>query len=144
MKILNKSEDFVPYYSLQWTERSRSPFGEENTFDRFTADMVRQYIQEEEVRAKHQAALLALREKAIIDKTKAEMAYLENLKQSLKGKNADVQMPPITKKQRGLVMKLKSEQVRIVDIFRTRKVGDRSLQRISLSKKYVIPFSRVY
>ena len=124
MKILNKSEDFVPYYSLQWTERSRSPFGEENTFDRFTADMVRQYIQEEEVRAKHQAALLALREKAIIDKTKAEMAYLENLKQSLKGKNADVQMPPITKKQRGLVMKLKSEQVRIVDIFRTRELGD--------------------
>ena len=133
---MNKSEDFVPYYSLQWTERSRSPFGEENTFDRFTADMVRQYIQEEEVRAKHQAALLALREKAIIDKTKAEMAYLENLKQSLKGKNADVQMPPITKKQRGLVMKLKSEQVRIVGIFRTGKLGDTLREEIFAGRKF--------
>ena len=45
--------------------------------------MVRKYIQEEEVRSKHQAALLALREKAIVEKTKAEMAYLEMQKKSL-------------------------------------------------------------
>ena len=76
--------------------------------------MVRQYIQEEEVRAKHQAALLALREKAIIDKTKAEIAFLETQKKSLmkkKGAGADDKMPPINKKQRALMKRLESEQV---------------------------------
>ena len=73
--------------------------------------MVRQYIQEEEMRAKHQKALLALREKAIIEKTKAEMAFLEMQKKGLKKKGSDDMMPPITKKQRALLMKLQAEQV---------------------------------
>ena len=74
--------------------------------------MVRQYIQEEEIRSKHQTALLKLREKALIEKAKAEMAWLEMQKTSLKSKGADDLMPPLNKKQRGLWMKLKSEQVK--------------------------------
>ena len=75
--------------------------------------MVRQYIQEEEVRSKHQAALLALREKAITEKTKAEVAYLEMQKKSVKkkGENMDDKMPPIAKKQRALIIKLETEKV---------------------------------
>lgn len=76
--------------------------------------MVRQYVHEEEVRAKHQAALLGLREKAIVEKTKAEMAYLEMQKKSLKKKGVDEKMPPIAKKQRALMMKLEAEQVSIL------------------------------
>lgn len=77
--------------------------------------MVRQYVQEQEVRAKHQAALLELREKAIIEKTKAEMTFLEMQKKSLKNKGSDEKMPPITKKQRALLMKLQAEQVSVCD-----------------------------
>ena len=73
--------------------------------------MVRQYLHEEELRSKHQTALLKLREKALIEKTKAEMAWLELQKTSLKNKGADDLMPPLNKKQRGIWMKLQSEQV---------------------------------
>ena len=63
------------------------------------------------MRAQHQAALLALREKAIIDKTKAEMTFLEVKRKALKEKGRDEKMPPIAKKQRALVKKLQAEQV---------------------------------
>ena len=42
----------------------------DDSFMRFMSRMVRAYMQEEEVRARHQAALLQLREKAIMEKTK--------------------------------------------------------------------------
>ena len=90
---------------------AQSPFASEDTFTQFTADMVKKYIQEEELRSKHQTALLKLREKALIEKARAEMAYLEMQKTSLKNKKADDLMPPLNKKQRGLWMKLQSEQV---------------------------------
>ena len=63
------------------------------------------------MRAQHQAALLALREKAIIDKTKAEMTFLEVKRKALKEKGRDEKMPPIAKEQRALVKKLQAEQV---------------------------------
>ena len=90
---------------------SKSPFVAEDTFARFTTDMVRQYVHEENVRAKHQKALLKIREKAIIEKTKAEMAYLEMQKKTLHKKGVDDKMPPIAKKQRALMKKLELEQV---------------------------------
>lgn len=40
-------------------------------------EMVRQYMKEEEMRAAHQSSLLRLREKALKEKTKAELAWLE-------------------------------------------------------------------
>ena len=73
---------------------------------------MRQCIQEEEVRSKHQRALLKLREKALIEKAKADMAWLEMQKSTLRNKGADDLMPPLNKKQRGLWLKLQSEQVR--------------------------------
>lgn len=43
-------------------------------------EMVRQYMKEEEMRAAHQSSLLRLREKALKEKTKAELAWLEHQK----------------------------------------------------------------
>lgn len=43
-------------------------------------DMVRQYMKEEEVRAQHQSSLLQLRQRALKEKTRAELAWLEHLK----------------------------------------------------------------
>lgn len=108
----SSDELLTPRTVSKWTKKrsSNSPFVDENTFANFTVDMVRQYVQEQEVRAKHQAALLELREKAIIEKTKAEMTFLEIQKKSLKNKGSDEKMPPITKKQRALLMKLQAEQ----------------------------------
>lgn len=52
----------------------------QNSFSRFTMDMVRQYMKEEEVRAQHQSSLLQLRQRALKEKTRAELAWLEHLK----------------------------------------------------------------
>lgn len=57
------------------------PFsGGQDSFSRFTMEMVRQYMKEEEMRAAHQSSLLRLREKALKEKTKAELAWLEHQK----------------------------------------------------------------
>ncbi len=44
--------------------------GGDDTFFHFTSRMVHMYVKEEEVRARHQATLLQLREKALQEKTK--------------------------------------------------------------------------
>lgn len=52
----------------------------QNSFNKFTMTMVKQYMQEEEVRAQHQSSLLRLRHRALKEKTKAELAWLEHQK----------------------------------------------------------------
>lgn len=91
-------------------EFSAAPFSGEDSFSQFTSEMVR-LMKEEEVRAKHQAGLLRLREKALKEKTRAEMAWLEFQKQRHRDKGADDVMPSIRKRQRGVLMRLQAEQV---------------------------------
>jgi len=91
-------------------EVSAAPFSAEDSFSQFTSDMVR-LMKEEEVRVKHQAGLLRLREKALKEKTRAEMAWLECQKQRHRDKGADDVMPSIRKRQRGVLMRLQAEQV---------------------------------
>ncbi|XP_015282976.1 PREDICTED: centrosome-associated protein 350-like [Gekko japonicus] len=89
------------------------PFsGGQDSFSKFTMEMVRQYMKEEEMRAAHQSSLLRLREKALKEKTKAELAWLEHQKKRLRDKGEDDKMPPIRKKQRGLIMKLQQEKLK--------------------------------
>ncbi|XP_076009110.1 centrosome-associated protein 350 isoform X2 [Genypterus blacodes] len=85
----------------------------QDSFSQFTMDMVRQYMKDEEVRLQHQSSLLHLRQKALKEKTKAELAWLEHQKKTLRDKGEDDKMPPIRKKQRGLLMKLQQEQAEI-------------------------------
>lgn len=87
--------------------------GGQESFSQFTMDMVRQYMKDEEVRLQHQSSLLHLRQKALKEKTKTELAWLEHQKKRLRDKGEDDRMPPIRKKQRGLLMKLQQEQVHI-------------------------------
>ncbi|KAK2501567.1 hypothetical protein MC885_021155 [Smutsia gigantea] len=57
------------------------PFsGRQDSFSKFTMEMVRQYMKEEEMRAAHQSSLLRLREKALKGKTKVELVWLEHQK----------------------------------------------------------------
>ena len=91
-------------------EFSAAPFSGEDSFSQFTSEMVR-LMKEEEVRAKHQAGLLRLREKALKEKTRAEMDWLECQKQRHRDKGADDIMPSIRKRQRGVLMRLQAEQV---------------------------------
>ena len=73
--------------------------------------MIQQYVHEEEVRTKHQATILRLREKSLKDKTKAELHWLEQMKKQSRDKGSDDVMPSIKKRERGIKMKLKAEKV---------------------------------
>ncbi|XP_035377875.1 centrosome-associated protein 350 isoform X2 [Electrophorus electricus] len=96
------------------TKDGSVPFsGGQDSFSKFTMVMVRQYMQEEEVRAQHQRSLLRLRHRALRDKTKAELAWLEHQKRRLRDKGEDDKMPPLRKRQRGLLLRLQQEQAEI-------------------------------
>ncbi|XP_013856252.1 centrosome-associated protein 350 isoform X2 [Austrofundulus limnaeus] len=87
--------------------------GGQDSFSQFTMEMVRQYMKDEEVRLQHQSSLLHLRQKALKEKTRAELAWLEHQRKKLRDKGEDDKMPPIRKKQRGLLIKLQQEQAEI-------------------------------
>jgi hypothetical protein len=68
-------------------------------------------MQEEEMRSKHQANLLKLRERALLEKTNTELLWLEQMRKKALDKGEDEKMPLILKKEKGIMQKLKEEQV---------------------------------
>jgi hypothetical protein len=60
---------------------------------------------------------LKLKEKALIDKTNAELTWLEQMKKKVQDKGEDEKMPSILKKEKGIMQKLKEEQVSIIIIY---------------------------
>ena len=74
--------------------------------------MVRAYMHEEELRARHQTTLLRLREDALQEKTKAHLEWLKIKKKALQRKGDDDKMPPLARMEKGLLKKYKQEQVR--------------------------------
>ena len=75
--------------------------------------MVAEYVKQEELRASHQAALLHLREKALKEKTEVQLKWLQLKKRDLHSKGADDLMPPLKKKEKGLLREFKQEQVSV-------------------------------
>ncbi|KAM9211790.1 centrosome-associated protein 350 [Dugong dugon] len=107
------------------------PFsGGQDSFSKFTMEMVRQYMKEEEMRAAHQSSLLRLREKALREKTKAELAWLEHQKKHLRDKGEDDKMPPLRKKQRGLLLRLQQEKAEIKRLQEASKAARKERQLI--------------
>ncbi|OCT82819.1 centrosome-associated protein 350 isoform X2 [Xenopus laevis] len=102
----------------------------QDSFWKFTMEMVHQYMQEGEMRSTHQSALLRLRQKALKDKTKAELAWLEHLKRRLHDKGEDDKMPPLRKRQRGLLLRLQQEQAEIKRLQEANKAACRERQLI--------------
>jgi hypothetical protein len=84
---------------------------EDDSFKKFTGEIVKKYMQEEEMRSKHQANLLKLRERALLEKTNTELLWLEQMRKKALDKGEDEKMPLILKKERGIMQKLKEEQV---------------------------------
>ncbi|XP_072245635.1 centrosome-associated protein 350 isoform X2 [Leuresthes tenuis] len=102
--------------------------GGQDSFSQFTMDMVRQYMKDEEVRLQHQSSLLHLRQKALKEKTRTELAWLELQKKRLRDKGEDDKMPPIRKKQRGLLIKLQQEQAEIKRLQEANKAARKERQ----------------
>ncbi|XP_028821253.1 centrosome-associated protein 350-like isoform X2 [Denticeps clupeoides] len=122
----------------QQQQEGSGPFsGGQNSFSEFTMAMVRQYMQEEEVRAQHQSSLLKLRERALREKTRAELAWLEHQKRQLRDKGEDDKMPPLRKKQRGLLLKLQQEQAEIKRLQEAHRAARRERQLLLKQQKEI-------
>ncbi|ESP00903.1 hypothetical protein LOTGIDRAFT_56916, partial [Lottia gigantea] len=81
-----------------------------DTFSKFTADMVRQMMKEEELRAQHQAAMLRIRETALKKKAETELSWLRQQKRHLRDKGADDVHPQIKKKEKIVLRELHEKQ----------------------------------
>ncbi|XP_075245273.1 uncharacterized protein LOC142339266 isoform X3 [Convolutriloba macropyga] len=103
--------------------------------DDFSEEMLKQYLREEERRAQHQAALIKLREKALKDKAKAEMEYLDQLKQQHKGDSE--KMSTIKKRQRAVVIKLQEEQAELRRLEIANKAGTQQRQLLMVQQREI-------
>ncbi|XP_030063478.1 coiled-coil domain-containing protein 187 [Microcaecilia unicolor] len=137
----DSSEQLTDSTSM-WSEISQL-YGGPPTFSRFTLEMAQQCLRDEELRARHQSALLRLREEALQEKTKAELSWLEHQKMRLDVKRDYQKVADIVKQQQEILSRLQQEQAEIShlqNIFRAahqeRKLllkQQRSVERIQQS-----------
>ncbi|XP_037106525.1 centrosome-associated protein 350 isoform X3 [Syngnathus acus] len=102
--------------------------GGKDSFSRFTMDMVRQHMKDEDLRLQHQNALLRLRQKAVKEKIRTELAWLEHQKKHFRNKGEDDKLPPLRKKQKGLLLRLQEEQAEIKRLQEANKVARKEKQ----------------
>ncbi|KFP75486.1 Centrosome-associated protein 350, partial [Apaloderma vittatum] len=75
--------------------------------------MMEQYLEVEELRARCQAALLKLLKKALQEKARAKLAWLDHQKRSLEKLQDSKGASAIAAKQHKILMQLQKEQVEI-------------------------------
>ncbi|XP_038471159.1 coiled-coil domain-containing protein 187 isoform X2 [Canis lupus familiaris] len=77
---------------------------------RFTIQMLELSQREEKLRAQHQAALLRLREKALEEKMRAELAWLEHQRRCLGSKGSAALLAALAERQQQALSRLEQEQ----------------------------------
>ncbi|XP_077390700.1 centrosome-associated protein 350 isoform X3 [Festucalex cinctus] len=116
------------HYNAKHQNPSMAFSGGKDSFSRFTMDMVRQHMKDEDLRLQHQNALLRLRQKAVKEKIRTELAWLEHQKKQLRNKGEDDKLPPIRKRQKGLLLRLQEEQAEIKRLQEANKVARKEKQ----------------
>ncbi|NXW86201.1 CE350 protein, partial [Alopecoenas beccarii] len=96
----------------QWSEVGRH-YGGSRTFCCFSLAMVEQCLRGEELRARHQAALLKLRRKALREKARAELAWLGHQERCLENLQDSKGASAMAAKQHKILRELKQEQAEI-------------------------------
>ncbi|KAK2515041.1 centrosome-associated protein 350-like [Columba guinea] len=94
----------------QWSKVGRH-YGGSRTFCHFSLAMVEQCLRGEELRARHQAALLELRRKALREKARAELAWLGHQKRCLENLQDSKGASAMAVKQHKILRELKQEQL---------------------------------
>ena len=107
------------------TRPSSSLFSDNDSFTKFSLEMVSQYMMEEKVRAQHKASLLKIKEASLINEAKKKVEELEKIKKELVDKGKDDKMPKIKKKQRNILHKLKERRAEIATMRENLKVAER-------------------
>ena len=101
-----------------------------DSFSKLSAEMLRQQLRDEEVRAQQQAALFKLREKALTEKTRAQLQLLEHEKRRLRENGNEEGLQSIKRQQKLLLTKLQQEQVSLQSLICEEYVTQRELMRL--------------
>ncbi|XP_033374374.1 coiled-coil domain-containing protein 187 isoform X2 [Parus major] len=88
-------------------------FGGSSTFHGSSLAVVEQFLRGEELRARHQAVLLRLRRKALRERARAELAWLEHQRRVLENLQDSTGASAMAAKQHKVLMELKQEQAEI-------------------------------
>ncbi|NXL30478.1 CE350 protein, partial [Glaucidium brasilianum] len=99
----------------QWSEVSRH-YGGSSSFRHFSLAMAEQCLRGEELRARHQAALLKLRKKALQEKARAELAWLGHQKRCLENLEDSKGASAMAARQRRVLKELRQEQAEILHL----------------------------
>ncbi|XP_049751405.1 coiled-coil domain-containing protein 187 isoform X2 [Elephas maximus indicus] len=86
---------------------------QDSTDQGFGLQMLEQSLREEELRARHQAALLSLREKALEEKVRAELAWLEHQRGYLQGRRDEAALSALEEQKQHILVDLQQEQKEI-------------------------------
>ncbi|XP_040081452.1 coiled-coil domain-containing protein 187 [Oryx dammah] len=103
-------------------------------FSRFTIQMLEQSLREEDLRARHQAALLRLREKALEEKTRAELAWLEHQRGYLNRIGSYAALVALAEKQHQALSHLERE-LRGIRYLRTLHLSSHRERRLLLQQQ---------
>ncbi|KAJ8797533.1 hypothetical protein J1605_017265 [Eschrichtius robustus] len=122
---------------LQWSQtRPQGPAPAQ--FSHFTLQMLEQRLREEELRAQHQAALLRLREKALEEKTRAELAWLEHRRGYLNSTGSYAALMASAEKQHQALSNLERE-LREIRFLRNIQLFSRQEKKLLLQHQKDVP-----
>ncbi|XP_075691281.1 coiled-coil domain-containing protein 187 [Rhinoderma darwinii] len=120
----------------KWSEVGEF-YGSPNMFTRFSLEMSQQYLREEELRARHQTALLRLREEALKEKTKAELALLNHQKTYWQT-NDPSKMEELLSQEGEIQRNLKQEQAEIRHLHNIYKAAHQERKLLLRQQKEIL------
>ncbi|NXV79810.1 CE350 protein, partial [Atlantisia rogersi] len=125
----------------QWSEVGRH-YGASSTFCHFSLAMVEQCLRGEELRARHQAALLKLHKKALQEKARAELAWLSHQKRCLENLHDSKGASAMATKQRQVLTELKQEQAEIQHLQNIYKAAHQERKLILKQQRDILMMQR--
>ncbi|KAK5642799.1 hypothetical protein RI129_008966 [Pyrocoelia pectoralis] len=126
-------EESCSDYSIIKTKRNN-----QDTLTGLSLEMFERLIKDEDARIENLKAILKIREKALVDRTKGELAWLEIQKKHLKDGGQLQEISAIKKKQRGLLIKLEHERHEMQRLKQMQKAASKERKSVLKEQRNMI------
>ncbi|XP_068104120.1 coiled-coil domain-containing protein 187 [Hyperolius riggenbachi] len=136
-EVISDQTEPITESTSKWSEVSEF-FGSPNMFSRLTLEMAQQYLREEELRARHQTALLRLREEAVTEKTKAELTLLRQQRAYWEMKLERSKAQEILRQEEEIEKNMKEEQAEIRHLHNIYKAAHQERKLLLRQQKEIL------
>ncbi|KAF5279776.1 hypothetical protein FQR65_LT03307 [Abscondita terminalis] len=109
-----------------------------NVLGGISLEMFEQLIKDEDARIENLKAILKIREKSLVDRTKGELAWLEVQKKNLRDAGQLQEISAIKKKQRGLLIKLEHERHEMQRLKQMQKAASKERKTVLREQRNMI------